>query len=353
MAKQITPKSTKNEILDAYSQLLEEVQEKKTEEPKIIQKEKKEQETIEKASSNNYEQIVNGIAGLKLNISKELDKLNEQLVSEYEKLADIQKAINLEKKNLDELYQITANADSLAAMLMAQKIKKEEFEAEMSSTQVAFETKIAKDKDTFDDEMAEKRVQWKKENDLHEATTKENVIKLKTLRDREEEEYRYTLDLNRKKDSDAYAEKKEKQERELSEKKISFEKEIVEREQKVAEVEAELKELRTKTNNFPKDLENTVKKAEELMESKLAMQYNFEKELTEKQTAGELALKEQSIVLLKEKIKEQEQFVKELSKKASDAEGNVKDIAVRAIESSSNIQFIEKQIEKKTSTDRD
>ncbi len=39
MAKEITPRSTKNDILDAYNQLLHEVQEKKTEEPKAIQKE--------------------------------------------------------------------------------------------------------------------------------------------------------------------------------------------------------------------------------------------------------------------------------------------------------------------------
>ena len=346
MAKEITPRSTKNDILDAYNQLLHEIQEKKTEEPKVIQKEMKEQETIKKASANNFEQIVNGIAGLKLNVSKELDKLNEQLVSEYQKLADIQQAIELEKINLDELYQVTANADSLAAMLMAQKAKKEEFEAEMETSRTEFEDKMTKEKDVFDAEMAELRTQWKKEKEEQDAAAKENTSKLKTLREREEEEYKYNLGLNRKKDTDIYTEKSGKQEQELKDKKMAFEKDIAEREQKVEEAESELKELRTKALNSPKELEKAVKDAETVLEEKLAMQYNFEKELTTKQTAGELALKEQTIASLKEKIKEQEQFVRDLSKKANDAESNVKDIAVKAIESSSKVQVVERQVEK-------
>ncbi len=351
MAKQITPRSTKNEILGAYNQLLHEVQDKKTEEPKIIQKEKKEQETIKKASTNNYEQIVNGISGLKLNISKELDKLNEQLVGEYEKLSDIQKAIELEKRNLDELYQVTASADSLAAMLLAQKVKKEEFEIEITTRQADFEGKIAKEKEAFETEMAEKRAQWKKEKEEQDVAAKEHVNKLKTLREREEEEYRYNIKLSRKKDEDAYVEKMEKQMRELTDKKAAFEKEIAEREQKVGEAESELKELRTKAASFPKELEKAVKDAETALEEKISMQYNFEKELNTKQTDGELALKDQSIASLKEKIKEQELFIKELARKANDAESNVKDIAVKAIESSSKVQVVERQVDKTAAKD--
>jgi hypothetical protein len=44
---------------------------------------------------------------------------------------ELQQAIEFEKKNLEELYQLSANTDSLAVILLAQKEKKEAFEKEM------------------------------------------------------------------------------------------------------------------------------------------------------------------------------------------------------------------------------
>ncbi|MCK5701894.1 MAG: hypothetical protein KAI29_12105 [Cyclobacteriaceae bacterium] len=65
-----------------------------------------------------------------------------------------------------------------------------------------------------------------------------------------------------------------------------------ERGHKVAEAESELKKLRTKAFNFPNESEKVVKEAKTALDEKLTIQFNFEKELTIKQTSGELALKQ-------------------------------------------------------------
>src|SRR5664280_645407 len=153
MEPEISARNTKNEILAAYEETLRKMQTQKTTEPKQVQEEKRQQETIKKASENTTEGIVNGITTLKLNVAKDLDKLSELLTAEFKKLEDIQAAIRLEKLNLEELYQVTANADSLAAMIQSQKDKKALFETEMADKRNALDEKMKTDKLSFDEKI--------------------------------------------------------------------------------------------------------------------------------------------------------------------------------------------------------
>ena len=122
MAQQdISPKNTKNEILEAYQELLKQVDKTSQE---SYQDTKKKQETakmVTKASEFTVNKIVNNLTQLKLSANEELDALEQKLTSEYRRLQDLQSAIEIEKANLEELHQIKTNANSLAALLLAQK----------------------------------------------------------------------------------------------------------------------------------------------------------------------------------------------------------------------------------------
>ena len=359
MENEISIKSTKNEILAAYEDVLKKVQDKKSAEPKQFQEEKRQQEVIKKASENTTESIVNGIASLKLIVTKDLDKLSEYLTAEYKKLDDIQLAIRLEKANLEELYQITANADSLAAMLQAQKEKKAVFEAEMTEKRFAFDEKMKAEKEAFNEKIKNEnesfettvRVQketWKTEQLKWTEQQKEQKEKIEKDRKREDEEYLYNQKLTRKKENDLYEEKKTRLDKELTERKSAFDKEIADREAQVVAAETELKELRVKTAAFPSELEKAVSMAVKSAGEKLLAEFRFEKELTAKQTEGELKLKDQTIETLRSKIKDMEASIKELSQKSATAEANVKDIAIKAIESSGKMQIISNSRENAT-----
>ena len=351
MEPEISLKNTKNEILAAYDDVLKKIQNQKTSEPKQVQEEKRQVEVIKKASENSTEGIVTGITALKLNVAKELDKLSEQLTAEFKKLEDIQSAIRLEKLNLEELYQVTASADSLAAMLQAQKEKKALFESEMAEKRSAFDEKMKGDKQSFDEKistenesfetsMKAQKELWKTEQLKWAEQQKEIKEKSDKDRKREEEEYAYNLKLTRKKESDIFEEKKTSQEKELTEKKTTFDKEIARREAEVVAAENELKELRTKNAAFPAETEKAVAAAVKSATDKLQAEFRFEKELTAKQTEGEIKLKEQTIETLRSKIKDMEAVISEMSKKAATAEISVKDIAMKAIESSGKMQLI-------------
>ena len=342
MESEISTKNTKSEILSAYDELLKKVQDKKTEEPKKVQEQQKQENLVKKAAAFSNESIVKGIAGLKVDLASSLDKLGENLVLEFRKFEELQQAIEVEQKNLKDLYQLSVVADSLSVMLLAQKEKKEQFEQEMASRKTESEEKMKSGREFFETEMIEKKALWKKEQETWQQKSKEESEESKKNRTRAEEEYQYNLKISRKKEADTYEEKKQKLEKDLTEKRIAFEKEFAEREVKIKESEAELKELRIRNAAFPSDLEKAVNTSVLTVTEKLETTYRFEKELREKEALGELKLKEQIIETLKSKIKDMEISMKELSQKTATSEASVKDIAIKAIESTSKPYFVEK-----------
>jgi len=346
MESKVTSRNTKNEILKAYEELLKKIQEKKAEEPKKVQEQQKQDAVVKSAAKLSNEGIVKSIGGLKAGLSSELDKLGERFLSEFKRFEQLQEAISLEQKNLEELYQLSANTDSLSAMLLAQKEKKEQFEQEMAERKAELEEAMKTEKARFEAEMAEKKNQWKNEQELYAAREKEAMEEKKKSRAREEEEYQYTLRITRKKEADLYEEKKQKLEKELADKKAAHEKEYAEREEKIKGAEAELEELRANVAAFPDELEKAVSKAVKENTEKLEADFRFKKELMVKETEGELKLKDHIIETLKSKIKDMEASIKELSQKAVTAEASVKDIAIKAIESSAKPIYMDKPKER-------
>jgi len=78
MEKKITISQTKKEIIDAYNELLQKMK-SKTEEPKEIQKREIAEKTVKEVSGLSVNSINKNIAGLKINTSGTLDKLEEQM----------------------------------------------------------------------------------------------------------------------------------------------------------------------------------------------------------------------------------------------------------------------------------
>jgi len=332
MEKKLSPTSTKSEILNAYNELVKKIQESKQENPKAEQEKKVKETTVESAAKLTDEEIIGAISALKLSLNSKLDKIEDDLTTERQKLAKIREAISVEDQRLKDLYQINAGADSLAAILAAQKEKKEEFEREMADR-----------KNELEEQIKQEKLNRDKETKLWEEKRKEAEEALKKQRTREEEEYKYNLQLARKKDKDEYEQKKAKLEQELIQKMESFESGIKVREQTVAAAEKELAELRLKAESFPSELEKAVQEAINETTARLDKDYKFEKQLLLKDHEGEIKLKNQQIESLMAKIKDLELQLKQAYSKAENAENNSKEITLKAIQSSGQIKIIEKE----------
>ncbi len=322
MEKKVSISQTKKEILDAYHELLQKI-ESKNEEPKDVQKREMAEKTVKDVSRFSVDSINKNIAGLKITISSTLDKLEEQMVGVFKKFEKLHESVKIERENLEELYQISANAHSLSALIAAQKEKQEAFEKEIE----------------------EKKLQCKAEEEKIQSEITEAKVISDKQRKRDEEEYQYNLKIRRTKDQDEYEENKNKLEKDLLEKKALFEKEMVEREAKLKEAETELLELREKDKEFPVILEKDVKKAQQETEKILKQQYDFEKQLSDNKIIGEQKLKDQTIKTLEAKIKDIEALLRQLTIKTDASEENVKQMALKALETSGKERVV--TVEKK------
>jgi len=331
MTEEVSIKSTKNEILDAYNAILKKVKLQEKEKPAQSREAVEKKETVAKAKEETEENIVNRLSSLKLETAGTFDKLEKAFLQEQRRLSQMQEAIDTETKHLEDLYDIKAETDTLAALILTQKEKRQQFE-----------TDIAKKKEDLDNEIFEIRTSWDKERKTYDLTKKEDQEKLQKDRKRDEDDFKYNLELSRKKDRDVYNANKETLDKELSERRILFDKDIAEREKNLFAAEQELETLRKESAGFSEKLNDAIQQAEERLTKSLQRENDFEKKLLLKENEGLMQLKEQTIGTLQQRIKELEDMLKQQQSKADAADKNVKDIAIKAIESSSKVTVYEK-----------
>lgn len=326
---EISEKSKKNEILAAYQDLLCRIEETKQESHQEEKKKQRQQEVVANASAMTADCIVKHIADVKVCINQALDSIEQRLADEYHQLSDLQAAIKFETSELEELHEIKINADSLAALLLAQKEYKVRFEDEITQGRTAFES-----------EMAEARLAWEKEKEgvlLEQKELKESV---KKARLRDQEEYEYAVRLERKKDSDAYEINKQALEKDLVMQKTEQEKLFADRENELKLREDEIKQMRIRIEQFPPELEKAILNTEKVTKENLERTYKYQMDLFKAEIDGERKLTQQMITSLQAKIKEQELFIKQLTQKTDEASNQVQSIAIKALESSSSMRFL-------------
>ena len=304
---QISMSNTKKEMLEAYEALLAEVQAKSLENPKEEQKRVSEQKVVAQAEALSAE---------------ELDAFAREVMGGFERsVTQLQR--QLKEEWIKELYAIESNADSLSTLILAQKKQKEEAQAELEETRAKLEREIEATREA-----------WRHEREQYNDSVKQEKANIALLRKREEEEYDYTTSQQRRKEEDAFQERLEAEERELTERKQAFERTSAERERALADAEGELESLRQLAESLESRMQEVQTKAVQETEERLNREHRFAFDLAQKETEGQLRLKDQQIELLQQKIKEIESQLKEAGVKVANSEETVRDIALRAIDSS-------------------
>jgi hypothetical protein len=187
----VSLKSTKDQILSAYHEVLEKLKEKPIDSPQVLQTRQEEKTVVTKASAHSPEAIVADLSGLKLKTIKQLDGLSEELLGEFQKLSELRQAVVLEQQHLEDLYEIKETAHTLAVLLQAHTDQKEKLEEEREQQNQDFEA-----------EITSQRFNWEAEKEQQKRDFQEAKNQQKKDREREEEEYVYTRDLQRRKEMD-------------------------------------------------------------------------------------------------------------------------------------------------------
>jgi hypothetical protein len=328
--KKLSAANTKQEMLEAYGDLLKQLEEKREAEAPPEQKlaEKAAKQVVATADSLSAEAVIRDISGLKAEAGKMLSTLSDKLEQEVGRYDAVKRAIVEKEGELAEIYEIQKAASSLAALIEAQNLKKQEFEADMAAR-----------KEALSREIEEMRAEWQKEKAQRAAEQKEQDAAEARKRGREKEEYEYALHRERQAARDAFEkekvgfeEEKARLEREIALRREQSDRDFADREQALARQEQELADLRSRAAAFPKELEITVAREVKAAVEKVQTEAKFRLELGEKELEGERNVLQARIASLEALVKDQSVQLAKMNEQVEKSYTQVQAIAVKAVE---------------------
>jgi hypothetical protein len=325
----VTMANTKKELLDAY-----EAARKKAEnlskdllDAEKARKRMEKQAAVSVADEQAAQDPVKRLNDLRGAIGRELIDLSQRFESEIDTYRKIKTAIETKKEELQTIYEVETAASDLAALIDAQRLKKESFEQAMASQKTAFEA-----------EMQELRTQWQREKQDHDRQQKETTEALNKQRQREKEEYVYAFAREKEQRKNILADELQSLEKEIAQKRSSFEHEAQQRtaaldtrEEVLSRQENEMASLRKEVESFPKRSEAAVKAAMAETTERLTRDFKSDKALMEARFEGERNVLLGKIDALEKMVTSQAAQISDLSKKNELAYEKVQDIANRAV----------------------
>ena len=284
----VSERNTKNEILEAYNALMQQVDEDTNSDDGVEQ----EEQLLVTAAKETVEKVTTELSQLRLSANQTINSLTEQLTAEAERFATLQKAVSIAQREFEETNQIKTRAGMLKRMIELHTQEEEKFQQE----------------------LARKREAWMEEQKVYEDGLKKERI-------REEEEYGYQKSLRVKRDKDVFEDEKRTWERDLQVKK-----------QIQIQLEADVVDLRKKVAQFSNEIDKAVKDAVD----EAVAQERKEAQIRENFAKQEWDTKQQistlKITSLEQTVKMQMTEIEELKRQLEKATQQVKDIAVAVIE---------------------
>lgn len=314
----ITEKSTKAQIMEAYTSAMNELNELKAMNDLPVETAKAE---ALGASMKNAE------------IAASNEVFSEVIVKQYN---DLKLAIAEYKKELEDLYGIKAEADGLAAAINAHRVKVSEMNDEYKEKKEALDAELAAKTAEVKEQIAELNKSVAKAKKAADEEESEYKSALDKKRNREEDDYKYTLKMNRKSDSDAWEEVKTKREAEIQAKEDA----VTERENAVAEKEEYVKALEARVSGIPSEISMAQEEATKEAKAKAEKSFAFERRALEsdKKHAEEMA--ETKIANLESQLATLTSSNAELSQKLDAAYAQMKDMANATVQAGATVRVI-------------
>ena len=328
----ISMANTKKELLEAYEIAKKrfESQSKDLLDAEKARKRMEKQVATATADTQAAQDPVKRLQDLRGAISRELGDLAERFEKEIETYRKIQSAIETKQAELDTIYEVETAASDLAALIEAQRAKKEQFDQETAAEKAAFET-----------EMEELRNQWQQEKTDHDRQVAEEKQSLKKERQREKEEYEYVFAREKEQRKNALEDELQALEKEIAAKRSDFDQSVQERtavldarEEAVEAREKEMADLRKEVDGFAKRLEAAVQAAVTDTTKQLTRDFDSEKALMQARFDGEKNVLAGKIEALEKMAASQAIQIADLSKKSEQAYEKVQDIANKAVSAS-------------------
>lgn len=308
----VTEKNTKAQILDAYEAAMKTIAELKA--GKTTTAEVVKAKEI-KAVKESAQQVV------------DMNILDASIIEKYNNLL---KTIELLEAEIEELYGIKKEADTLEALINAYKDDERKFkvakEERLTKANAEYEEKVA----TNNKKVADLKADYDKLLTELRANYKEQEAKLAKDRAREKEEYEYNLNRERAIANDKWEDEK-----------TAREKELAIREDAVSQRELEVEKLENKVFNLEsiiEELESEIISAKEQAfedgKAKAKKEADTSKVFSDRAHKAELERKEDKIAALESSLAESRKANESLQAKLDEAYARIQSMAIEAAKNS-------------------
>lgn len=353
MAKKLSVKNTKTEMLDAYEALLKEfasieaqAKTAQKELDKAQQERNKLQQQIANApvatshsatpqvqtkvvyempKSNDVSGIIAYLNNVQQGISPALSEISAKMSVEAEALGELQTTINDKKENLSKLYDLKVENGILDKLITEYEEKQAQYAEEQKKLQEAYQT-----------DLTERQKMWQKEQKLQQKDVTERVDTATLEYQRNVKEYEYDLKLQRNTEKDAYGQKTKALQQIIIDLREKQDEAWALQEKQVKDREDEFEKFKKEAEEIPSKLEKEIKKAEYEGKAVIEKDAKIKAELLAKEVENAHKVFEMKIGALDNTIKGQEARLQTLNKQLEMALMQVQDLAIKALEGASN-----------------
>jgi hypothetical protein len=307
----VNMKHTKQEIMKAYMAQLAKNNELEAQrfDPAKIKKAEARKAAITHVEEREWD-ISTAFAAVQKTISNNLRSIQERLEGEKEELDRVVQAKEAHIAELDELYGITKEAQTLAALIEVQKQRKEAFEEELAQRRA----QMAEDMQDHKEAISLEREEWAKEKAEKE----------------QDWEYEFTRECKRREDE--FADSLEEREKAWLLKLEAENKQFEIREEALEKAEAEVANLRKQVESFPEQLEA----AREEAKQKAKQSHEYEVRALKTNHDSDIKVMNHEVVTLREAKKAGEAKIAELETKLEAAYERIQGVASKALDAQGN-----------------
>ncbi|KIG12366.1 Myosin heavy chain [Enhygromyxa salina] len=286
----------------------------------------RDREVVQQAAGYTVDNIVKGLAELQLEFSKALEDLSDRMETESGKVGQLQRAIEIERRRVAELENLTIAAEALALL-----------EQEHAHKLAELQARSAEDQTELDAAIAETRERWASEAAARDLELAEQTARRDADRKLADEAHAYELARQDKLTANDNALAKRNLERELAEQTASKDKDWSAREAALELRGEEIAKLRTTVAGRDEALAKAETQAREQAIAAVNRDAKHEAELAARDAAADIEVFELKIKTLESRIGDQTGQLQELSTRLSAALSQAQKLASEALKNSREV----------------
>jgi chromosome segregation ATPase len=251
---------------------------------------------IERVSKKTKESVVKTLAELKVQLTAVLDNISSQLATGLADLKDVQDAIKAEQEQLKNLYDISAEANSLQALQLS---------------------------------IDEEKAQW-----AEQKTEREKA------RQREEEQYNYDLRKRRQEEDDRVQAQRLERQRSFEADLAAKTEALTMREEAIAAREAEIRDLQARVASFDETLKKETSREVAIVTNSMKRDHEHATRVMQLEHKNLVDQKTAEVTALTKQVAELQTQYRSLDAEYKAATAKVQAIAEKAIDGASRQQTV-------------